>query len=153
MKINRSKQSTQLTPLVFLFSLGITSSSSVALRNPGMTTLFLPLTSSVASPSARPEVLLFLTGDVLGSTTGLREAMGDKDSRLDVGEGPVHHAGSGAIRRSREAEKVSYEFVVRHMGRSSAGCLEAFTVDRKPRSARLRVARRVHMSSRVRIKH
>jgi hypothetical protein len=127
MKDIRSQRVRKLTPLVFLFSFGITSSSSVALRNPGMTTLFLPLTSSVASPSARPEVLLFLTGDVLGSTTALREAMGDKESRLDVGGGPVHHAGSGVARRSSEAEMVVYGFIVRHMGRSSAGCLEAFT--------------------------
>ena len=118
-----------------------------------MTTLFLPLTSSVASPSARPDVLLFLTGDVLGSTTGWREAIGDKESRLDVGGGPVHHAGSDAARRSSEAEIAVYGFIVRHIGRSSVGCLEAFTIARMLYSAPRQEARCGRMNSRVRIKH
>ena len=86
----------ELTPRVFRFSLGTTSSSSVTFRNPGMTTFFRPFTIGVTSPISSPDSRLFFPGDGEGSAI-LRELVGEIKIEAGSGSGEVHQSGSGLL--------------------------------------------------------
>jgi hypothetical protein len=67
-----------------------------------MTTRFLPLIVSLPSLDMRPDARARLTGEVTGRAVGFLELVGEVESVVDTGGGPVHQSGSGPDRLSND---------------------------------------------------